>query len=126
MSIAEGRSRDLVGFWARLKRASLTLGVPIALAAILPIALTIIAALPKEAWMLLAVLVALADWRTAARRKSDRKRKSNSYYGGRMYGGFLQGKGEKTTILEGLLILVIFFVGLPLMVAQEFLQPSKR
>lgn len=125
MTIADGRSYELAGFWARLKRASLTLGVPIALAAILPIALTIIAALPKEAWMLLAIAVMLADLRTAVRRKLDRKRKS-VLYDGRMGRGFPRRKSEKTTFLEDLLILVVFFVGLPLIVAQELLRQSKR
>jgi hypothetical protein len=129
MSVTERTSYDPVGFWARFKRASVTLGVPIALAAIIPIAAVIIAAIPKEAWMLLAVAVAvavaLADLRTIVRRRSDRKRKSNSHYK-QVLGGFLQGSGEKTTVLEGLLILVVFFVGLPLMVAHEFWQRARR
>jgi tetratricopeptide (TPR) repeat protein len=66
MSAAEGTSHDLVGFWARLKRAGLTLGLPIAVATILPIVLTIVAALANEAWTLfVAIVAALAGWGAA-------------------------------------------------------------
>jgi tetratricopeptide (TPR) repeat protein len=63
MSVTAETSYDLIGFWARLKRATLTLGLPIAAAAILPITFTVLVTFSHEAWALLAAsLTALVGW----------------------------------------------------------------
>jgi preprotein translocase subunit SecG len=123
MSARKRTSYDPIGFWGRLKRASLTLGVPILLAAILPVAFALVAAMPKEVWILLPVAVALIDLRTVIRRNQEGKSSSG---GGRLGGILGGGKTQKTTITKSLLILVVLFVALPMMVAQQFLHSASK
>jgi tetratricopeptide (TPR) repeat protein len=60
-SVAEVQYQFL-DFWTRFKRAAYTLGIPIAVAAILPIAITVLAAL---SWTLIvAILAAVIGWGT--------------------------------------------------------------
>jgi hypothetical protein len=117
MSTTERTPYDPIGLKGRFKRAFLTLGVPILLAAILPVAYAIVGA-----WVLFFVVIALADWHTVVKRNRMRR---PSYKRGRPAGLF-GGPTEKTTITETLLVVAVVLVGLPLIVGHEFSRAALR